>query len=207
MSPHDHEHPTAPMNRRVGILEQALVSRGTITSEQVDGILDLFSREMGAHNGARYVARAWVDPAFRQRLLTDAPSVLREFGHDLQGGHNPELARLRLVVVENTPQTHNVVVCTLCSCYPVPLLGPPPAWYRSNEYRARVVREPRAVLAEFGVTLDSSVRIQVWDSTADSRYLVLPMRPSGTDGFTEAALAELVTPQSLVGTGVCRIAN
>lgn len=207
MSPHDHEHPTAPMNRRVGILEQALVSRGTITSEQVDGILDLFSREMGAHNGARYVARAWVDPAFRQRLLTDAPSVLREFGHDLQGGHNPELARLRLVVVENTPQTHNVVVCTLCSCYPVPLLGPPPAWYRSNEYRARVVREPRAVLAEFGVTLDSSVRIQVWDSTADSRYLVLPMRPSGTDGFTEAALAELVTPQSLVGTGVCRVAN
>ena len=194
------------MNRRVGILEQALVSRGTITSSQVDGILELFSREMGARNGARYVARAWVDDDFRRRLLTDAPSVLREF-HDLTGGSNPELARLRLVVVENTPSTHNVVVCTLCSCYPVPLLGPPPAWYRSNEYRARVVREPRAVLAEFGVTLDPSVRIQVWDSTADSRYLVLPLRPPGTDGFTEDALAELVTPQSLVGTAVCRIAN
>jgi nitrile hydratase len=195
------------MNRRVGILEQALVSRGTITVEQVDGILDLFSREMGAGNGARYVARAWVDPEFRQRLLTDAPAVLREYGHDLQGGHNPELARLRLVVVENTPSTHNVVVCTLCSCYPVPLLGPPPAWYRSNEYRARVVREPRAVLAEFGVTLDPSVRIQIWDSTADSRYLVLPMRPPGTEQLSEAELAELVTPQSLIGTGVCRAAN
>ena len=202
MSGHDHEHPTAPMNRRVGILERALVSRGAISTEQVDGILDLFSREMGAANGARYVARAWRDPEFRARLLADAPAVLREYGHDLRGTGNPELARLRLVVVENTPSTHNVVVCTLCSCYPVPLLGPPPAWYRSNEYRARVVREPRAVLAEFGVTLDLSVRIQVWDSTADSRYLVLPMRPAGTEHLTEAALAALVTPQSLVGTGL-----
>jgi len=190
------------MNRRVGILERALVSRGVISGEQVDGILELFGREMGARNGARYVARAWVDSEFRQLLLTEAPAVLREFGHDLRGTSNPELARLRLVVVENTAVTHNLVVCTLCSCYPVPLLGPPPGWYRSNEYRARAVREPRAVLAEFGLPLDDSVRIQVWDSTADSRYLVLPMRPAGTDHLTEDQLSELVTPQSLVGAGI-----
>ncbi|MFL6140702.1 MAG: nitrile hydratase subunit alpha [Labedaea sp.] len=199
---HVHHSPTAPMNRRVGALERLLVGRGAITTEQVDGLLELFSREMGAHNGARYVARAWVDDEFRGRLLADAPAVLREFGHDLRGTMNRELGRLRLVVVENTTEMHNLVVCTLCSCYPVPLLGPPPSWYRSNSYRARAVREPRAVLAEFGVALDPSVRIRVWDSTAESRYLVLPLRPAGTEHLSEDDLADLVTPQSLVGAGL-----
>ena len=200
----DHAHPTAPMSRRVGALEQELVARGVLSTEQVDGILELFSQQMGARNGARYVARAWMDSEFRQRLLADAPALLREFGHDLRGTTNQELARLRLVVVENTAEVHNLVVCTLCSCYPVPLLGPPPAWYRSNSYRARAVREPRAVLAEFGVELDPGVRIQVWDSTADSRYLVLPRRPAGTERMSEDELTGLVTPQSLVGAGLPR---
>jgi nitrile hydratase len=199
---HTHAHPTAPMNRRVGALEEILVARGAIITEQVDDLLDVFSREMGARNGARYVARAWVDDEFRQRLLTDAPAVLREFGHDLRGTSNQELARLRLVVVENTAEVHNLVVCTLCSCYPVPLLGPPPRWYRSNSYRARAVREPRTVLAELGLTLPPTVQIQVWDSTADNRYLVLPLRPAGTENLTEDDLATLVTPRSLVGAGL-----
>jgi nitrile hydratase len=203
---HTHDHPTAPMNRRIGALEGILVSRGAITSAQVDDLLDVFSGQMGAHNGARYVARAWVDAGFRQRFLADAPALLREYGHDLRGTSNQELARLRLVVVENTAELHNLVVCTLCSCYPVPLLGPPPRWYRSNSYRARAVREPRAVLAELGVELDPDVRIRVWDSTADSRYLVLPRRPAGTEAMSEDELATLVTPPSLIGAGLPRSA-
>ncbi|MQA11663.1 MAG: nitrile hydratase subunit alpha [Pseudonocardiaceae bacterium] len=196
---HD-DHPTSAMTRRVAALERTLVERGTITNEAVDDVLDLFTRKLGAHHGARYIARAWSDEEFRERLLEDATAVVREYGYDLRGATHRELPFLRLEVVENTAQVHNLVVCTLCSCYPIAMLGPPPRWYKSVQYRARAVREPRAVLAEFGVQLDPGVEIRVWDSNADCRYLVLPRRPQGTDGLTESELASLVTRNSLIGT-------
>jgi nitrile hydratase len=199
-----HDHPTAPMPRRIAALERALVARGAVTEEQVDDVIDAFTRRLGAHNGARYVARAWSDPAFGDALLEDATAVVRRHGFDLRGASNRELPFLSLVAVANTPEVHNLVVCTLCSCYPIPLLGPQPRWYKSNEYRARAVREPRAVLAEFGVHLDPEVRIAVWDSTADCRYIVIPRRPPGTDHLSEAELATLVTRNSLIGTELPR---
>jgi nitrile hydratase len=199
---HTHDHPTAPMARRVAAIERALVDGGAITSEQVDDVEELYARRMGAHHGARYVARAWVDEDFRRRLLEDAAAVVRSHGYDLRGATNRDLPFLRLVAVENTAGVHNMVVCTLCSCYPVALLGSPPRWYKSVEYRARAVREPRAVLEEFGVHLDPDVEIRVWDSTADCRYLVLPRRPAGTENMSEDELAGLVTRNSLIGTGL-----
>jgi nitrile hydratase subunit alpha len=199
-----HDHPTAPMTRRIAALERLLVDRGAITEEQVDDVIDAFTRRLGAHHGARYVARAWCDPAFRDALLEDATEVVRANGYDLQGATNRELPFLRLVAVANTPAVHNLIVCTLCSCYPIPLLGPQPRWYKSNEYRARAVREPRAVLTEFGVQLRPEVQVEVWDSTADCRYIVLPERPPGTDDLTEEQLATLVTRNCLIGTDLPR---
>ena len=199
-----HDHPTAPMARRVAALEARLVERDLLTEVEVDDVIDTFQEQLGVRHGARYVARAWVDPDFRARLLADATPVVQELGYDLQGATHRELPFLRLVCVESTAEVHNVVVCTLCSCYPIALLGPQPRWYKSNEYRARVVREPRAVLEEFGVTPEPDVEVRVWDSTADTRYLVIPRRPEGTDGLDEDALAQLVTRDSMIGTGLAR---
>jgi nitrile hydratase len=188
------------MARRVATLERILEERGVLTAGQADDVEDMFCHRMGAQNGARYVARAWLDDGFRRRLLDDATAVVRAEGYDLRGSTNRELPFLSLVAAENTAEVHNLVVCTLCSCYPVPLLGPSPRWYKSFAYRARAVREPRAVLAEFGVRLDPDVRIRVWDSNADCRYLVLPRRPPGTETLTEDQLAALVSRDALIGT-------
>jgi nitrile hydratase subunit alpha len=196
---HDHQ-PTAPMARRVAALENLLAAKGKLTGEQVDDVEDMFCHRMGAQNGARYVARAWLDTDFRQRLLDDATEVVRAEGYDLLGSMNRELPFLQLIVVENTEAVHNLVVCTLCSCYPVPLLGPSPRWYKAFQYRSRAVREPRAVLNEFGVVLGPDVEIRVWDSNADCRYLVLPQRPASSDSLTEAELAQLVSRDALIGT-------
>lgn len=199
----DHDHqPTAPMARRVAALESLLVERGLLTTAQVDDVEEKFGRQLGARHGARYVARAWVDDDFRRRLLADGAAMVREYGYDLRGAMNRELPFLELVAVENTAEVHNLVVCTLCSCYPIALLGPSPSWYKSFAYRARAVREPRAVLAEFGVQLDPDVEIRVWDSNADCRYLVLPRRPPGTEHLTEEQLAALVPRNALIGTAL-----
>ena len=199
--PHDH-HDDSPHSLlppepalRVKALESILVEKGLVDPAALDAIIDLYERDIGPQIGASLVARAWVDPAFRAALLTDADRVITELGH---GGRQGE----HVVVVENTPDTHNLVVCTLCSCYPWPLLGIPPGWYKSDSYRARAVREPRAVLAEFGVCLAEDTTVRVWDSTAEIRYLVLPMRPAGSDHMDEAALAGIVTRDSMIGTGL-----
>lgn len=180
---------------RVKALETILVDKGLVDPAALDAIIDYYEHEIGPHIGAGLIARAWVDPDFRKDLLRDADTLIDSLGH---GGRQGE----HVVVVENTPETHNMVVCTLCSCYPWPLLGIPPAWYKSDAYRSRAVREPRAVLAEFGVSLPADTRIRVWDSTAEIRYLVLPMRPDGIDGMSETELATLVTRDSMIGTGL-----
>lgn len=198
------EHRTSARAREAGELERRLVERGALGVEQVDDVLEVFGRQLGAENGARYVARAWTDPAFRDELLRDATSVVRRCGTDMAGSSNRELPFMQLVAVANAPDVHNVVVCTLCSCYPLALLGPPPTWYKSTAYRARVVREPRAVLREFELELGEDVEIRVWDSTADCRYLVLPERPAGTEGWSEDELAGLVTRDALIGTELAR---
>jgi nitrile hydratase len=201
---HSHNTHTDPrraqLTSQVAALEQRLIQRGAITAEQLDNILDMFSHRLGATRGAGYVARAWTDPSFKRELLEDATAVVRRHGYDLRGTSNRELPFLHLEVVENTEAVHNLVVCTLCSCYPTALLGPPPSWYKSIQYRARVVREPRAVLAEFGTGLDPAVQVRVWDSNADCRYFVLPRKPDGTDHLTEEQLAALVTRDCLIGT-------
>ncbi len=179
---------------RVKALETILTRKGLIDPEAIDALVDQFENRIGPQNGARVVARAWTDPEFRDRILKDAMPDLIEMG--LTGGQGEHV-----VVIENTPQQHNVVVCTLCSCYPWPLLGVPPAWYKSDAYRARVVREPRRVLAEFGLTLPEETAVRVWDSTAEVRYLVLPMRPVGTEELTEDELAGWVSRNSMIGTG------
>jgi nitrile hydratase subunit alpha len=180
---------------RVRRLEERLIDAGLTSDEQLDDILGQVLSGSPA-NGARVVARAWVDPAFRERLQADANAALDELGLSMSTGPVP----LRLTVVPNTPKTHNVLVCTLCSCYPIGLLGPSPSWYKSEAYRARVVRDPRAVLAEFGLTLPADTDIVVHDTSAESRHMVLPMRPDGTAGLDEAALASLVTREGLIGT-------
>ena len=196
---HDHDHPHEPIGHdgeppaaaRVRALEELLVEKGVVTREAVrQGVDWLVSRSPA--DGARLVALAWVDPEFKQRLLADARAAADELG--LEAGPSPVV-----VAVENTDEVHNLVVCTLCSCYPRALLGPPPAWYKSLAYRSRAVSEPRAVLAEFGVELDPEVELRVLDSTADVRYLVVPERPDGTDGLSEAELAALVTRDSMIG--------
>ena len=198
---HDHDHPhtllpPAPA-LRVKALETILMQKGLVDAAALDVIIDTYENKIGPRNGAQVVARAWTDPAFMQALRDDATKALDEMGFfGRQGEH--------MVVVENTPETHNMVVCTLCSCYPWPLLGIPPGWYKSDAYRARAVREPRAVLSDFGVSLPDETAVRVWDSTAEVRYLVLPMRPAGTEGMSEDALMDLVTRDSMIGTGLAR---
>lgn len=197
---HDHEsHALLPPDPalRVKALETILTRKGLLDPAALDEILDTYENKVGPRLGAQVVARAWADPAFAAALREDAGAVLDAM--DLAGRQGEHV-----VVVENTPDTHNMVVCTLCSCYPWPLLGIPPSWYKSDAYRARTVREPRAVLAEFGVTLPETQRVRVWDSTAEVRYLVIPMRPEGTEGLDEAALAALVTRDSMIGTGLAK---
>jgi nitrile hydratase subunit alpha len=180
---------------RVRALRAVLEQKGYIDPAALDVLIDTYETKIGPRNGARVVARAWVDPAFRNRLLEDATAAIASLGYaGRQGEH--------MVAVENTESRHNLVVCTLCSCYPWPVLGLPPTWYKSAPYRARAVKDPRGVLADFGVTLPDSTEIRVWDSTAEVRYLVIPRRPAGTASMAEAELAELVTRDSMIGTGL-----
>ncbi|MEV7070010.1 nitrile hydratase subunit alpha [Streptomyces sp. NPDC093990] len=188
----DH-HTDATIARRVRRLETLLEEKGLITGERLDEAIDAFLAESSPANGARVVARAWTDDAYRARLLADGTAAVRELGY-MDGSYQ------RLRVVENTDSLHNVVVCTLCSCYPLRLLGPSPSWYKSEAYRSRVVREPRAVLREFGLELPAATEITVWDSSAETRYMVLPRRPEGTAGLGEEELAALVTRNALIGT-------
>ncbi len=191
---HGH-HPAEPsaVERRVTAIESLLVEKGLITSDVVDAVIETFERDLGPLNGARVVARAWVDDAYRARLLADGTAAIGELGF---GGAEGE----HLTVLENTPTLHNLVVCTLCSCYPWPVLGLPPRWYKDAAYRARAVREPRAVLAEFGTTLPDGVEVAVWDSSAEIRYMVLPVRPDGTEGLSEDELVPLVSRDHMIGT-------
>jgi len=200
MSGHDHHHhhggeeqdPPSDMTLRVKALESLLVEKGIVDPAALDAIIDTYEHKIGPRNGARVVARAWRDPAYKARLLEDATAAIAELGY---GGRQGE----HMIAVENTPKVHNLVVCTLCSCYPWPVLGLPPVWYKSAPYRSRAVIDPKGVLAEFGLALPDDVEIRVWDSTAEIRYLVLPERPPGTEALNEDALAELVTRDSMIG--------
>ena len=194
---HDHDHQAVPADiaLRVKAIESLLIDKGLVERAALDQIVDAFETKIGPRNGARVVARAWSDPAFRKRLLTDAGAAIAELGFSK---HQDE----DLVVLENTPEVHNVVVCTLCSCYPWPLLGLPPVWYKSAPYRSRTIIDPRGVLKEFGVELSDSVEVRVWDSTAEIRYLVLPERPRGTEHLSEDQLAALVSRDSMIGTAM-----
>ena len=194
MSSHDHEHQAVPSDLalRVKALESLLVQKGLVDPAALDTLIDTYEHKIGPRNGARVVARAWTDPAYKKRLLTDATSALGELGYLGAQGEN-------MVVLENTPKVHNLVVCTLCSCYPWPVLGLPPVWYKSAPYRSRAVIDPRGVLHEFGLKLPEDVEVRVWDSTAELRYLVLPERPAGTEGLSEDELAALVTRDAMVG--------
>ena len=195
---HDHEHSElGPMELRVRALETVLGQKGYIDPAALDAVIDAYQTRIGPRNGARVVARAWADTSFRAWLMRDASAAIASLGYTGRQGEH-------MVAVQNTPQRHNLVVCTLCSCYPWPVLGLPPTWYKSAPYRSRVVREPRAVLAEFGVALPEAADIRVWDSTAEVRYLVIPQRPARTEGWGEAELAELVTRDSMIGTGLAR---
>ncbi len=191
---HDHDHQAVPSDPtlRVKALESLLVEKGLVDPAALDALIDTYEHKVGPRNGARVVARAWVDPAYKQRLLSDATAAIAEVGYGgAQGEH--------MVALENTPKIHNLVVCTLCSCYPWSVLGLPPAWYKSAPYRSRSVIDPRGVLREFGLELPEDVEVRVWDSTAELRYLVLPERPAGTENMTEDQLAALVTRDSMVG--------
>jgi nitrile hydratase subunit alpha len=191
---HQHEHQTVPsdMTLRVKALESLLIEKGLVDPAALDALVDTYENKVGPRNGAQVVARAWVDPLYKKRLLTDAPKAIAEFGYlGTQGDH--------MVVVENSAKVHNLVVCTLCSCYPWPLLGLPPVWYKSAPYRSRSVIDPRGVLREFGLELPEDVELRVWDSTAELRYLVLPERPSGTEKMNEQELAALVSRDSMIG--------
>jgi nitrile hydratase len=197
---HDHDHQAVPSDPalRVKALESLLVAKGLVDRAAVDALIDTYEHKIGPRNGARVVARAWSDPDYKRRLLTDADAALAELGYGgLQGEH--------MVVVENTAEVHNLVVCTLCSCYPWPVLGLPPVWYKSAPYRSRAVIDPRGVLREFGLEIDENAEVRVWDSTAELRYLVLPERPAGTDGWNEERLATLVTRDAMIG--VAKIAT
>lgn len=191
---HDHEHQAVPSDfaLRVKALESLLIEKGLVDPAALDALVDTFENKVGPRDGARVVARAWVDAAFKERLLKHAPSAIAELGYAHGQGEET-------VVVENGPGVHNVIVCTLCSCYPWPLLGLPPVWYKSNAYRSRAVVDPRGVLKEFGLEVGEDTEIRVWDSTAEVRYLVLPQRPAGTEKMTEEELAALVTRDGMVG--------
>ena len=192
---HDHSLLPEEPELRVKAIETLLLNKGIINSDTVNELIDTYENKIGPRNGAKVVAKAWVDPEYKKRLLENATKAIEELSYTGRQGEH-------MVVVENTPEVHNVVVCTLCSCYPWPVLGIPPTWYKSDEYRSRTVREPRKVLLEFGLSLDPKVQIKVWDSTAEIRYLVLPMRPKGTENMDESELSELVTRNSMIGTGL-----
>jgi len=194
---HDHASELDEMSLRVRALETILTEKGYVDPAVLDRIVEAFETTIGPHNGAQVVARAWIDPAFKAQLLDDATAAVNALGHTSPVGSH-------LIALENTPEQHHIVVCTLCSCYPWEVLGLPPVWYKSAPYRARVVRDPAGVLADFGVHLPAGTAIRVWDSTAETRFLVVPMRPAGTDGWSEAQLAALVTRDSMIGTGLAR---
>jgi nitrile hydratase subunit alpha len=196
---HDHDHveagpPLSDAQLRVKALESLLIDKGLVDPAALDRLIDTYETKIGPRNGARVVARAWVDPAYRQRLLADGSEAIAELGYMGREGED-------IVVLENTPKVHNLVVCTLCSCYPWPVLGLPPVWYKAAPYRSRAVIDPRGVLREFGLEVAADVKVHVWDSTADQRYLVLPERPAGTEGMSEEELATLVTRDSMIGVG------
>lgn len=192
---HDHTEPQADIELRVRALESLLQEKGLIDPAALDELIDTYEHKVGPRNGAQVVAKAWSDPEYKRRLLADATAAIAELGFSGVQGEDMQ-------VVENTPDVHNVTVCTLCSCYPWPVLGLPPVWYKSAPYRSRIVIDPRGVLAEFGVNIPESKEVRVWDSSAELRYLVLPERPAGTDGWSEAQLIELVTRDSMIGTGL-----
>ena len=195
MSEHRHSTPPSDTALRVKALESLLIEKGLVDPAALDVLIDTYENKVGPRNGAAVVARAWSDPAYKARLLADGTAAIAELGFTGRQGEH-------MVAVENTPRVHNMVVCTLCSCYPWTVLGLPPAWYKASPYRARVVKEPRKVLAEFGVTLPEEVEVRVWDSTAEIRYLVLPQRPAGSEALDQTALAALVTRDSMIGTGL-----
>ncbi|MAI45997.1 MAG: nitrile hydratase subunit alpha [Hyphomicrobiaceae bacterium TMED74] len=194
---HDHDHGSElnEMQRRVKALETVLAEKGYINPDALDKIVEAYEHRVGPHIGAKVVAHAWTNPDFKKALLADASQAVRALGVERTVGDH-------LIAVANTPETHNMIVCTLCSCYPWDLLGLPPVWYKSTAYRSRAVKEPRTVLADFNVTLPSDMKIRVWDSTAETRFMVVPQRPDGTDGWSEEQLAKLVTRDSMIGTGL-----
>ena len=197
---HHHDHgqdPPSDMTLRVRALESLMVDKGLVDPAALDAIIETYEHQIGPRNGARVVARAWSDPAYKARLMDDATAAIADLGY---GGRQGE----HMVVVENTAAVHNMVVCTLCSCYPWPVLGLPPVWYKSSPYRSRAVIDPRGVLAEFGLTLPEDVEVRVWDSTAEVRYLVLPQRPAGTEGLAEEALADLVSRDAMIGVALAK---
>jgi nitrile hydratase len=191
---HDHSH-LSEMDVRVRALQSLLVEKGYLDPAALDVIIETYEHQVGPHNGARVVARAWSEPEFHEWLMRDATAAIASMGYTGRQGEH-------MVAVANTPQTHHMVVCTLCSCYPWPVLGLPPVWYKSAPYRSKAVMDPRGVLGDFGVQVDDAVTLRVWDSTAEVRYLVVPMRPTGTDGWTQEQLAALVTRDSMIGTGM-----
>jgi nitrile hydratase subunit alpha len=192
--PKDHDHQAVPsdLTLRVKALESLLVEKGLVDSAALDALIDTYEHKIGPHNGARVVARAWVDPAYKKRLLADATAAIAELGYGGMAGEH-------MVVVENGPNVHNLVVCTLCSCYPWPVLGLPPVWYKSSPYRSRAVIDPRGVLREFGLELPDDCDVRVWDSTSEVRYLVVPERPAGSETMNEEELAALVTRDAMIG--------
>lgn len=196
---HDHEHDNhfTPIEARVKALESLMVEKGYVDPAALDAIIETYETRVGPRNGARVVAKAWSDPAFAQRLRQDATAAIAELGYSGRQGEH-------MVAVWNTPDEHNLVVCTLCSCYPWSVLGLPPVWYKSPPYRSRAVIDPRSVLAEFGTVLPESTRIRIWDSTAEIRYLVIPERPAGTQGWSEEQLADLVTRDAMIGTALAK---
>ena len=204
MARHDHRHEhgseLSETQLRVRALETVLTEKGYVDPAALDLIIETYETKVGPHNGARVIAKAWSDPAFKRALLEDASKAVRTLGHESRVGDH-------LVAVENTPRLHNMIVCTLCSCYPWEVLGLPPVWYKSAPYRSRAVKDPRGVLADFGVKLPKDSKIRVWDSTAETRYIVLPMRPRGTDGWSEDRLAQLVTRDCMIGTGLPKSAE
>ena len=194
---HEHGSELSDAQIRVRAVESVLIEKGYVDPAALDLLIETYETRVGPHNGARVIAKAWTDPDYRRWLLTDGGAAIASLGYAGRQGEN-------LVALENTPQVHNMVVCTLCSCYPWPVLGLPPVWYKSAPYRSRAVADPRGVLRDFGVELPVDVQIRVWDSTAEVRYLVVPMRPAGTDGWSEEALAGLLTRDSMIGTGLPR---
>jgi len=194
---HDHGSELSEMQLRVRALETVLTEKGYVDPKALDLIIEAYETKIGPHNGARVVAKAWADSDFKRRLLEDGSAAIATLGHTSRVGDH-------LVAVENTPRLHNMVVCTLCSCYPWEMLGLPPVWYKAAPYRSRAVKDPRGVLADFGVKLPNDTEIRVWDSTAETRFIVLPMRPAGTEGWSEERLADLVTRDSMIGTGLAK---